>query len=83
MSSKGLVTVTGASGFIALHTIKKLLEKGYTVRGTLRDANRIGQLVFSLSRHCDVSGLGFVEADLNDDAGWDEAMDGALYLLHM
>ena len=83
MSSKGLVTVTGASGFIALHTIKKLLEKGYSVRGTVRDTSRIEGLLFSLSRHCDVSGLSFMKADLNEDAGWVEAMDGARYLLHM
>ena len=30
------VAVTGASGFIAAHCIKQLLEKGYNVRGTVR-----------------------------------------------
>ena len=32
-----LVLVTGASGFIAKHTIRKLLEDGYHVRGTVRN----------------------------------------------
>ena len=31
--------VAGASGFIASRLIKDLLEKGYTVRGTVRDPN--------------------------------------------
>jgi GDP-D-mannose dehydratase len=30
------VCVTGVSGFVASHTAKLLLEKGYTVRGTVR-----------------------------------------------
>jgi len=32
----GPVCVTGASGFIALHLVQQLLEKGYTVVGTVR-----------------------------------------------
>ena len=34
------VLVTGATGFIALHCIQQLLDKGYQVRGTLRSKNR-------------------------------------------
>jgi nucleoside-diphosphate-sugar epimerase len=83
MNDKGLVTVTGASGFIALHTIRDLLNQGYAVRGTVRDAARIDRLKTSLSRHCDVTNLSFVQADLQEDAGWAEAMEGAKYLMHM
>jgi nucleoside-diphosphate-sugar epimerase len=31
------VCVTGAGGFIASWLVKRLLEKGYTVRGTVRN----------------------------------------------
>jgi cinnamoyl-CoA reductase len=31
------VSVTGASGFIASWLVKELLEKGYTVRATVRN----------------------------------------------
>jgi nucleoside-diphosphate-sugar epimerase len=31
------VCVTGASGFIASWLVKLLLERGYTVRGTIRN----------------------------------------------
>lgn len=37
-SDTPVVLVTGAAGFIACHIIKMLLEKGYNVRGTVRDA---------------------------------------------
>lgn len=36
-SNKGKVCVTGASGFIASWLIKRLLESGYHVVGTVRD----------------------------------------------
>jgi uncharacterized protein YbjT (DUF2867 family) len=35
--SKGKVCVTGASGFVASWLIKRLLEFGYHVVGTVRD----------------------------------------------
>lgn len=36
-----IVLVTGASGFVATHVIKQLLEQGrYRIRGTVRDASR-------------------------------------------
>ncbi|OEL35803.1 Tetraketide alpha-pyrone reductase 1 [Dichanthelium oligosanthes] len=37
MAEKKVVCVTGAGGFIASWIVKLLLERGYTVRGTLRD----------------------------------------------
>ena len=33
------VCVTGANGFIASHIVQQLLQKGYAVRGTVRDAS--------------------------------------------
>ena len=36
MEHKGLVLVTGASGYIASHVINELLQKDYKVVGTVR-----------------------------------------------
>lgn len=79
-----LVTVTGASGFIAMHCILKLLEQGYRVRGTLRTQSRGDGIRQALGKHVDVGDrLEFVKADLTSDEGWTEAMSGATYLLHV
>lgn len=40
----GPVCVTGASGFIALHLVQQLLEKGYTVVGTVRSLSNEAKL---------------------------------------
>lgn len=37
VSGGEIVCVTGAGGFIASWLVKHLLEKGYTVRGTVRN----------------------------------------------
>ena len=39
-----LVAVTGGSGFVALELIKQLLEKGYTVRATVRNKNALDKV---------------------------------------
>ena len=49
-----LVTVTGASGFIATHCILGLLQAGYRVRGTVRSFKRrkeIEEGPFQARRH--------------------------------
>ena len=43
-----IVLVTGASGFVATHLIKQLLEQGrYRVRGTVRNKKREEKVIFS------------------------------------
>lgn len=78
-----LVVVTGASGFIALHCVARLLDAGYRVRGTLRDLARQD----AVRRACGVvdgdGRLGFRRADLLADDGWAEALEGATYVLHV
>ena len=38
--SSGKVLVSGANGFIAVWVVKKLLEAGYSVRGTVRSESK-------------------------------------------
>jgi len=78
------VLVTGASGFIALHCILQLLEQGYRVRGTLRTPAREASLREALAKHVEAGDrLDFVSADLTADDGWDQAVKGCRYVLHV
>lgn len=84
MSDEELVVVTGATGFIAQHCMLELLRGGYRVRGTARNPARAEHLKGELGRLVAVEGrLEFVQADLEEDAGWDAAMAGAKFVLHV
>ena len=79
-----LVLVTGVSGFIASHVTASLLEKGYAVRGTVRNLKKGQQIVDSLAAQgADTSGLELVEANLDSDAGWKDAVKGCRYVQHI
>ncbi len=83
-NSETKVLVTGASGFIGLHCVLQLLESGYRVRGTLRTPSRADGLRKTLDGNTDVGDrLDFATANLSDDAGWTEAVDGCRYVLHV
>lgn len=77
------VLITGISGFIANHCAVELLNAGYPVRGTLRSLGRAQQVKDTLAKHADVTNLELTEADLESDAGWDEALAGCAHVLHV
>ena len=78
------VLVTGATGFIGLHCIQQLLSKGYEVNGTVRSLDREGEIRDGLSASgTSHSALKLLSVDLNSDDGWDEAMSGCEYVLHV
>jgi nucleoside-diphosphate-sugar epimerase len=84
VANKPLVLVTGASGFIAGHCVRELLEHAYKVRGTVRSLNapeKIAHLRAFAERSS--GSLAFVEADLGSDRGWKEAVAGCSYVLHV
>ncbi|KAH9366324.1 hypothetical protein HPB48_006224 [Haemaphysalis longicornis] len=81
--SSGVVLVTGASGFIAIHVVRALLKQGFRVRGTVRDAKN-DRKTEPLRTCCPEARhpVELVEADLLDDAGWAEAVDGCQFVAH-
>lgn len=82
--SKVTVVVTGASGFIAKHCIAELVKAGYAVRGTVRSQDKADAVRAAVARAGgDAAAVSFAIADLTSDAGWDEAMAGAVFALHV
>ena len=78
------VLVTGGSGFIALHCIDQLLEKGYGVRTTVRSESRIDEIKKAMNQYPNLDqNLEFHVCDLLKDNGWDEAVNGCEYVLHV
>lgn len=78
------VLVTGATGFIASHTILALINKGYEVRGTARSASKADKLNATLSAYAGKPiEIELVSANLTEDEGWAEAMEGVTYLQHL
>jgi dihydroflavonol-4-reductase len=77
------VVVTGASGLVAKYTIAAFIRRGHTVRGTLRGMEKADEVRAAVQRlGADPANLSFVAADLSNDAGWDEAVDGATVIVH-
>lgn len=78
------VLLTGVSGFIAKHIALKLLNAGYAVRGTLRRMDRADEVRAAVAPYLteQAGELTFVQADLESDAGWAEALQGVTALVH-
>ena len=78
------ILVTGASGFIALHCIEQLLGEGHEVRGTVRSLSRQAELEGALQAvGRDTNQFSLIEADLTKEDGWEEAVKGCDYILHV
>ena len=77
------VLVTGISGYIGRHCAAELLNQGFEVIGTVRSKAKAESTKTAISSAAPVDGLTFAEADLLQDKGWDEAMSGCTYVLHV
>ncbi|MDR2275020.1 MAG: aldehyde reductase [Sphingobacterium sp.] len=78
------VLLTGISGFLGSHTAIQLLEKGYHVRGTLRNLERVSSIKDVIAKHTPfVDHLSFVEADLCTGNIWNDLMMDIDYVQHI
>ena len=80
---RGPVLVTGANGYVASWLVKRLLELGIDVHGTVRDPRdpaRTGHLR-TIARGCPGT-LSLFRADLLDPDGFDRAMAGCPLVFH-
>ena len=82
MSKK--VLLTGISGFVGQHCAVELLKNGYTVRGSVRNLSKEQEVRKGIANVIDAKdNLEFCELDLSSDKGWDKAMEGCAYVLHV
>ncbi|MBV8238360.1 MAG: NAD-dependent epimerase/dehydratase family protein, partial [Sphingomonas sp.] len=77
----GTVLVTGGSGYIAGFLIRQLVERGWTVNTTIRNLAKEAQVRATLGVAPEK--LRFFAADLEQDAGWAEAMAGCSHVAHV
>ena len=77
------VMVTGITGYIGQHCGAELLRQGYEVLGTVRSMEKADMVREGIARVAPIENLTFVEADLLNDKGWKDAMDGCTYVLHV
>jgi len=78
------VLVTGISGYIGQHCAAELLKSGYAVRGSVRSLSKTEEVSKGIKNVIDPKGnLEFCELDLTLDKGWDKAMEGCDYVLHV
>jgi dihydroflavonol-4-reductase len=78
------VLVTGGSGFVAGWCIVDLLQRGYAVRTTVRAAAKEQAVRAAVAGEFDPGDrLTCHVADLTSDDGWDAAVAGCDYVLHV
>jgi dihydroflavonol-4-reductase len=74
------VLVTGGNGFIGGWCIVELLKRGYAVRATVRSPAKEAAVASAAGT---TNRLSFFMADLTKDEGWDAAVAGCDYVLHV
>ncbi len=79
------VLVTGISGFIGSHTAVKLLEKGFKVRGTVRNKDKGARIAAKICAQAKMptDSIELIEADLSLDKGWADAVKDCRFIQHI
>src|SRR5438128_5754286 len=84
MNGEQTVLVTGGSGYLGGWCLVELLRRGYRARTTLRNPAREAEVRAMVRSQVDVDErLSVFTADLTADAGWQEALGGCDYVLHV
>ncbi|XP_050366490.1 bifunctional dihydroflavonol 4-reductase/flavanone 4-reductase-like [Argentina anserina] len=82
-AESGTVCVTGASGFVGSWLVMRLLERGYTVRATVRDPDNMKKVGHLLELPMAATRLTLWKADLDVEGSFDEAINGCSGVFHV
>ncbi|KAL6299273.1 NAD-P-binding protein [Sparassis latifolia] len=77
----GKVLVTGANGYIAIWVVRRLLEQGYAVRGTVRSHSKSKHLYETFKSYGNKLEIIIVE-DITKEGAFDEAVKGVVAIEH-
>jgi nucleoside-diphosphate-sugar epimerase len=84
MAGDSTVLVTGGSGFLGGWCLVEVLRRGHRARTTVRNPAREPELRSKLASEAEVGDrLSVLTADLLSDGGWQEAVEGCDYVLHV
>ncbi|KAK8702716.1 hypothetical protein V6N13_021057 [Hibiscus sabdariffa] len=81
-AAEKVVCVTGASGYVASWLVKLLLNRGYTVRATVRDPNDPKKTEHLVSLDGAKERLHLFKADLLEEGCFDSIVDGCQGVFH-
>jgi nucleoside-diphosphate-sugar epimerase len=76
------VLLTGASGFLGVHTARQLLESGHHVRAFVRSPERLAQHLEPLGIEPEDARVEVAAGDMTDAHAVEEALDGCDALIH-
>ncbi|GKU09944.1 nad dependent epimerase dehydratase [Fusarium langsethiae] len=83
-STKGLVLVTGANGFIGARTVEAFLGTGYSVRAAVRSESSASILLSALPTYASSSRLKTtIVPDITAVGAFDDAAQGATAIAHL